>query len=83
MGRYVRATVWPSGLCFFLFAVLLTMITFLIIPTSSVSLLYFIIAVLMCKCLGKLYHMSYTFSIAEWYLIFRSLKTMKNSKLAL
>ena len=43
----------PSGLHFFLPALLLSILTPLFLPSSSLSLSYFILAVPMRECLGK------------------------------
>ena len=54
----------PSGLLFFATALLFSILTPLVLPPSSVSLSYFILAVPMRKCLGKHSCMSYPFPIA-------------------
>ena len=43
----------PSGLLLFLVTLLLSMLTPLFLPSSSVSLPYFVLAVQMRECLGK------------------------------
>ena len=48
----------PSGLLSFVPALLLFILTPLFLPSSSVSLSYFVLAVPMRKCLGKLSCMS-------------------------
>ena len=54
----------PSGFLFFVPALLLSMLTTLFLPSSSVSLSYFIFAVPMRECLGKHSCTSSTFLIA-------------------
>ena len=62
----------PAGLLFFVPALLLSILTPLVLPSSSVSLSYFVLAVLMCECLGKHSWMScpISYSHADWYLFF-------------
>ena len=55
---------WPSGLISFVPALLLSILTPLFLPSSSVSLFYFILAVPMRECLGKHSCMSSQFPIA-------------------
>ena len=43
----------PSGLLLFVYALLLSILTPLFLPSSSVSLSYFVLAVPMSECLGK------------------------------
>ena len=54
----------PSGLFFFVPALLLSILTPLFFPSSSFSLSYFVLAVPMRECLGKNSCMSSTFPIA-------------------
>ena len=67
----------PSGLLFFLLTLLLSIFIIFFLPTSSVSLSYFIHSVPMCKCSGKHSCMSSTFyiSILNGTICFRSAKT--------
>ena len=58
-----QVTVRLEGFVFFP-TVLLSIFTLLILSASSVSLFYFILAVPMCKCLGKDLCMSSIFLIA-------------------
>ena len=64
----------PPGLLFFVPALLLSILTPFFLPSSSVSLSYFIFAVPMPECLGKHSCMSSEFPISyshtEWYLPF-------------
>ena len=62
----------PSGLLFFVPALLLSILTPLFLPSSSVSLYYFIHAVPIRECLGKHSCMSFPcpYSHTEWYLHF-------------
>ena len=79
-GGETRAIVRPSlFLLFFVPAVHLSIFTFLIL-SSSVSLSYFILAVLMRKCSGKQSCMSSTLHIAilNGTCLFSSAKAMKN-----
>ena len=57
-------SVRPSGLLSFVPALLLSILSNLFLPSSSVSLSYFIIAVPMRECLGKHSCMSFIFPIA-------------------
>ena len=72
----------PSGLLFFLPALLLSTLTPLFLSSSSVSLSYYILAVPMRKCLGKYSCMSSPFPIAilNGTFFFRSVKAMNNWK---
>ena len=54
----------PSGLLFFVPALHLSMLTPLFLPSSSVSLSYFILAVPARQCLGKQSRMSSLFPVA-------------------
>ena len=54
----------PSGLLLFVPAVLFSILTPLFCPSSSFSLSYFILAVLMRECLGKHFSISSQFPIA-------------------
>ena len=54
----------PSGLFFFVPALLLSILTPLFLPSSSVSLSYFVVAVPTRECLGKPSSMSSSFPIA-------------------
>ena len=54
----------PSGLLSFVFALLFSILTSLFLPSSSVSLSYFILAVPIRECLGKHLCMSSSFPIA-------------------
>ena len=71
----------PSGLLFFVPALLLSTLTPLFL-SSSVSLSYFILAVPMRECLGKHSCMSSPFPIAilNCTFFFRSVKSMNNWK---
>ena len=52
-------------------AFLLSLLTALFLPSSSVSLSYFVLAVPMLECLGKLVHEFHISpSRTEWYLLF-------------
>ena len=72
----------PSGL-FFVHALLLSILTPLL-PSLSVSLSCYIIAVSMRECLGKHSCISspISYSHTVWYLIFRSVNAMNNWKLS-
>ena len=54
----------PSGLVFFVPVLLLSILTPLFLPSSSVSLSYFVLAVPMLECSGKHSCMSAPFAIA-------------------
>ena len=54
----------PTGLLLFVPALLLSLLTPLFLPSSSVSLSYFVLAVPMRECLGKHSCMSSPFPIA-------------------
>ena len=54
----------PSGLLYFMLALLLSILTPLFVPSSSVSLSCFVLSVPMCECLGKHSSMSSPFNIA-------------------
>ena len=76
----------PSRLLFFLPAFLFSILTPLFLPTSSVSLTYFILVVPMHECLGKHSCMSSTFPIGYIAILnstsfFHSVKAMNNWKL--
>ena len=63
----------PAGLLFFVPALLLSILTHLFLPSSSVSLCYFILAVPMRECLGKHSCMSSPFPIAiQWLFLYHS-----------
>ena len=66
----------PLGLIFFVPALLLSTLTPLFLPSSSVSLSYFILAVFMRECLGKHSCTSSPFPIAmlNGILFFREAK---------
>ena len=72
----------PSGLLFFVPALLFSILTPLFLPPSSVYLSYFILAVPMHKCLGKHSCMSSPFSIAilNGTFFLRSVRAMNNWK---
>ena len=72
----------PSGLLFFVPALLLSTLTPFFLPSSSVSLSYFILAVPMRECLGKHSCMSSPFPIAilNGTFFVRSVKAMNNWK---
>ena len=74
----------PSGLFFLMPALLLSILVLLILPSSSVSLSYFILAVPMRYCLGKHSCMSSPFpkAILNGTIFFRSVKAMNNLKLS-
>ena len=74
----------PSGLLLFVPALLLSAVTPLFLPSSFFSLSYFVLAVPMRECLGKLLHefpMSY--SHTEWYLPFSRGEIVYRPKLRL
>ena len=62
----------PSGLLLFVRALLLSILTLLFLPSSSVSLSYFVLAVPMRECLRKHSCMGslMSYSHTEWYLPF-------------
>ena len=60
----IRYSDWPSGLLFFVPALLLSILTPLFLPFLSVSISYFILAVPFRQCLCKYSCMSSKFPIA-------------------
>ena len=73
---YVYIVIWlgserPSGFSF-VPTLLLSILKLLFLPSSSVSLYYFILAVLMRECFGKHPHTSspISYSHTEWYFLF-------------